>query len=74
LKSLDFKRGFDLRGAFFREAPGRFPKKRFKPSAVCRVFFRKCGFRKNDFSLFRAAGAKLCRGLFGFAEQNHLLK
>ncbi len=50
---LGFQTRISITGGFFSGSGlGRFPKKRTGPSAARRVFFRKRGFRKNDFSFF----------------------
>ena len=62
MKSLDFKRGFDLRGDFSLEAAQQIPRKKVRAQRGPQGVFPKMRFPENDFDLFRAAGAKLSRG------------
>ena len=54
-----------MTGGFFPgSAGGRFPEKRTGPSGARKVFFRKRGFRKNDFNWFAPAAQTPAEGFF----------
>ena len=62
LKSLISNEDFIYGRLFFGKRRGRFPKKRTKPSAACRVFFRGRGPQKNDFRFFAPEAQTPCGG------------